>query len=58
MYNEFDAMAQGATDYTVKAIAVADEKYGTMLTILASEEAVYITKAQAMAFFGLVDPTA
>lgn len=52
-YLPFFAMAQGKTDYAVEAINI-----NGMLTLCATEEAVYVTKQQAMAFFGLVDPAA
>lgn len=55
-FGEFDAMAQGRADYTVHVICTEAPKYGNMLTILASEEAIYITREQAKAFFGLIDP--
>lgn len=52
-YLPFFAMAQGKTDYTVEALNI-----NGMLTLCATEEAVYVTKQQAMAFFGLIDPAA
>lgn len=55
MHEQFDAMAQGRCDYTIQVIATSTPKFGTMMTICATEEAVYITKEQAMKFFGLVD---
>lgn len=54
MHTEFQALAQGKCDYTLKVVPIANEGE-TLMTILATEEAVYISKAQAMAFFGLVD---
>jgi hypothetical protein len=53
LHGEFPAMAQGRTDYTLPAFPTTNNEFGTMLTIAATEEAVYVTKAQAMAFFGL-----
>lgn len=53
--DEFKAMAQGTTDYVIDVIHTNSEKYGDLMTICATEEAIYITKEQAMAFFGLVD---
>lgn len=55
MHAEFDALAQGKCDYTLKVIPIANNGE-TLMTILATEEAVYISKAQAMAFFGLIEP--
>lgn len=56
-HTEFQALAQGKCDYTLKVIPVANDGE-TLMTVLATEEAVYISKAQVMAFFGLVEPTA
>ena len=56
MYEEFQAMAQGKCDYTLPVIKTETTKFGPMMTIMATEEAIYITKEQAMEFFGLVDP--
>ncbi len=56
-HQTFFAMAQGKVDYSLQAIHTHTEEYGDMLTICATEEAVYITKAQAMEFFGLIEPT-
>lgn len=53
---EFTALAQGQTDYTVQVIHTNPEPYGDLMTICATEEAVYITREQAKAFFGLVEP--
>ncbi len=53
---EFTALAQGKTDYTVQVIHTNPESYGDLMTICATEEAVYITREQAKAFFGLVEP--
>jgi hypothetical protein len=55
MYEDFEAMAQGACDYRVAVIETSTEEFGSMMTICATEEAVYITKEQAMKFFGLVE---
>lgn len=55
LHQPFRAMAQGEVDYTVEVVAIANRKE-TPMTICAQEGAIYITKAQAMAFFGLVDP--
>lgn len=49
-YQDFVADAQGATDYTVEVFAVNQK-----MVIATSDGAVYITKEQAMNFFGLVD---
>lgn len=52
---DFKALAQGKCDYVVDVIHTNTERYGHMMTICASDEAVYVTKAQAMAFFGLIE---
>ena len=52
-HTEFSAMAQGKQDYTVPVIRIKDETIGDLMTICATEEAVYITKEQAMKFFNL-----
>ena len=51
----FHAMAQGKCDYTIPVIRIGHEEYGDLMTICATEEAVYITKQEAMDFFGLKD---
>lgn len=51
-YGEFWLMAQGETDYVVPAFPIYVPGYGTMLTIGTSEAAIYVTREQAMAFFG------
>jgi len=50
---EFKAMAQGRTDYIVD-VFVTNTRYGKFMTVGATEEAIYISKEQAMAFFNLV----
>lgn len=50
MYESFLALAQGETDFWVEVI----ETNQTM-TICTATEAVYITKEQAMKFYGLVE---
>ena len=55
---EFKAMAQGRCDYVVAVIHTNADKFGDMMTICATDEAVYITREQAVAFFGLIDPRA
>lgn len=54
VHQEIKLMAQGVTDYEVDAFPIRSEKHGVMLTIGAEEGAIYVTKAQAMEFFGLV----
>jgi hypothetical protein len=56
-HEDFDVMAQGNSDFTMKAFPVCG-KDGMMLVIDTSEGAAYITKEQAMIFFGLIDPEA
>jgi hypothetical protein len=53
---EFWLMAQGIVDYVVPAFGVVGDN-GELLVAGTREGAVYITKAQAMAFFNLVEPT-
>ena len=56
MHQPFQAMAQGSyCDYEILVTHSHTNTYGDMLTVCASEEVIYITKAQAMEFFGLVD---
>lgn len=58
MYKPFLAQTQGVTDYSTDVIPLAprgDEN--VIMTICAIEGAIYITKQQAMDFFGLTDPT-
>lgn len=52
-HGEFWLMAQGVGDYVVPAFPIDAPDHGIMLTIAATEEAIYVTRAQAMAFFGL-----
>lgn len=56
MHQKFQAMAQGRTDYVVDAFPVHTEKFGTMLCLAGTEEAIYVTREQAKTFFGLVEP--
>ncbi len=53
--DSFIAIAQGACDYSVEVIPVGreDEKFGQMMCLCTQEGAIYITKEQAKAFFGL-----
>lgn len=53
--DEFYVMAQGVVDYSLPVIRMKHDEYGDMLTIMATEEAIYITKEQAMKFWNLVD---
>ncbi len=48
----FKAMAHSRGDYTVDVIKTESKFFGNMMTILATEEAIYITKDQASEFFG------
>ncbi len=58
MHQAFRAMAQGRHDFEVD-VGIAKDciTNDTLMTIMATGEAIYITKAQAMAFFGLVEPS-
>jgi hypothetical protein len=51
----FMAMAQGEVDYAVKVIPMKSEQYGDLMVVMATEEAVYVTKDQAKRFFNLVE---
>lgn len=54
-HQPFDALAQGRTDYTVRVIPILESAAEMYMTVCASEEAVYITKTQAMEFFDLME---
>lgn len=55
MHTSFVAQAQGKTEYVVDVIPVSVKGSKDMyMTICATEEAVCITKEQAMKFFNLV----
>lgn len=56
VYDNFLVMAQDVHDYSIEAFCLDSEEYGKMLCIAATEEAIYITREQAKAFFGLVEP--
>lgn len=49
----FRALAQGRADYTIPVVCSSIEGYGDLMTICATEEVIYVSKEQAMAFFGL-----
>ena len=53
---EFWLSAQGIVDYLVPAFGIEGSK-DELLVVGTKEGAVYVTKAQAMAFFNLVEPT-
>lgn len=57
MHFPFNALAQGKHDYQIAVIKTIGNDGVPYMTVCATEEAVYITKEQAMKFFGLVDPT-
>ena len=58
MHKPFLAQTQGIVDYSTDVIPVDPYCDGNVLmTICAIEGAIYITKQQAMNFFGLIDPT-
>ncbi len=54
-YGDFSAMAQGQADYSIPVFPIYSDTFGMMMVIAATEEAVYITKEAAMAFFDLVE---
>lgn len=56
-YEKFQAMAQGKVDYTLPVFPIGKEndEFGTMMVIGADEGAIYITREQAMKFFGLYE---
>lgn len=49
---QFKAMAQGKTDYSVDVMPVKSTEYGTLMCVCSDEAAIYITKEQAAKFFG------
>jgi hypothetical protein len=51
----FMAMAQGVVDYAVEVVPMKSEQYGDLMAVIATAEAVYITKDQAKRFFNLVE---
>lgn len=53
---EFRVMAQGRFDYTIPVMSMSTPQFGQMLTIMAEEGAIYVTRDQAKAFFGLEEP--
>lgn len=63
LHQPFTALAQGKTDFVVdvEPIVLAEPSpfvpFEPLMCVMASEEAIYITKQQAMDFFGLVEPT-
>jgi len=57
LHGDFWVMGQGICDFVTDAFPIGGSQYGTLLTINTSDGAIYVSKAQAMAFFGLVEPT-
>ena len=56
-FGDFLVMCQGEHDYSTLAFRIdGNPEYGTMLCIGAQEGAIYVTREQAKAFFGLVEP--
>ena len=55
MGTELYVMAQGKHDYELPAIRINSEKHGDMMVIMSEEGAIYVTKEQAMKFWGLVE---
>lgn len=51
----FKALAQGEVDYAVDVIHTRLPGQGDRMTICAQEGAIYITREQAKAFFGLTE---
>lgn len=56
VHGSFRCLAQGVGDYSLEVMAGDTKDYGVMMIIGASEEAVYISKQQAAAFFGFSQP--
>jgi hypothetical protein len=54
LYEDFWCDAQGRCDFKLPVFSV-NHKDGKLMTIAAEECAIYITKEQAMAFYGLVE---
>lgn len=57
-YQPFRVMVQGRHDYTLDAFAIDSEEYGTLLVIGTPDAAIYLTRQQAIEFFGLREPDA
>lgn len=55
-YDAFLVMVQGKYDYTLEAFCIYSKEYGRMMVIGSEEGAIYVTREQAKAFFGLVEP--
>ena len=60
MYEKFMAMAQADVDYSVEVDCInCPAPHGKLMTIMADQAAaIYITKEQCMAFYGLVEAPA
>lgn len=55
MHQEFSAVLSTAyVDYTVDVVPITDCVGDILMTVMAEQGPIYITKAQAMAFFNLV----
>lgn len=52
-HSEFNALAQGQVDYTIPVIPIKLKEHGLVMCIATPEAAIYVTKEQAKAFFGL-----
>jgi hypothetical protein len=54
-HEAFKAMAQDSVDYSVDVISIKNMVDETMMCVCSEEAAIYVTKEQAMKFFGLVE---
>lgn len=57
IYGTFYVLRQDAyLDYALEALAVYTKDDGVILAIASEEGPIYVTREQAKAFFGLVEP--
>ena len=53
--DSINLMAQGKIDYTVEAFSINTEEHGMMMVIPVEEGCIYVTKQDAIEFWGLKD---
>ena len=54
-YGQFEVLIQGESDALIECFSITDSYGSRLLVIPTREGAVYISKEQAMSFFGLSD---
>ena len=54
-FGEFLVQAQGRCDFMVDVIPITTDQ-GRSMVICAKEGAIYVSREQAKAFFGLIEP--